>query len=68
MKGRVFEFTPSYNPKKRPSHEEPTQIALTMLPIGPGCSVGSLTYHNEKGCLFNTLRLQEAEFYFSPFL
>ncbi|MCK4783251.1 MAG: hypothetical protein KAV87_05835, partial [Desulfobacteraceae bacterium] len=50
------------------SHEETTQNALSMLLMGWGCSVGSLTYHSEKRCLYNTLRLQEADFYSSAIL
>jgi hypothetical protein len=35
--------------------------------MGHGCSVGSLKYHAEKGCLYNSLRLQEANFSFPLF-
>jgi hypothetical protein len=57
--------------KKGPSHEETTQNALTMLPVGRGCSVGSLEIFWRKRGLYNILRLQEAVFsplYFSSFL
>jgi len=54
--------------KKGASHEETTQNALSMLPMGWGCSVGSLTYPSEKRCLSTTLRLQEADFYSSAIL
>jgi hypothetical protein len=49
IKGRGFRFPPSFEPKKGPSDEETTQIALDMLPMGRGCSVGSLKYPDEKG-------------------
>ena len=55
--GQIF-FFPSFNPKKGPSYEETTQNPLRMLPMGRGCSVGSLKYHGEKGCLYNSLRLR----------
>jgi len=54
--------------KKGPSHEETAQNALSILPMGWGCSVGSLIYHSEKRCLCNTLRLQEADFHSSAIL
>ena len=54
--------------KKGTSHEETTQNALSRLPMGWGCPVGSLIYHSEKRCLYNTLRLQEADFYSSAIL
>ena len=67
-KAGVFNSLHLFNPKKGPSHEETTQNALSMLPMGWGCSVGSLTYHSEISRLYNTLRLQEAEFYCSAIL
>ncbi|MHA2475276.1 MAG: hypothetical protein ACXAES_18800 [Promethearchaeota archaeon] len=54
--------------KKGLSHEETAQNALSILPMGWGCSVGSLTYHGEKRCLYNTLRLREADFHSSAIL
>ena len=68
MKGGGFEIPPSFNPKKGPSHEQTTQVALTMLPIGLGCAVGGLTCRIEKRCLYNTLGLREADFCSSAIL
>jgi hypothetical protein len=43
---RDYGFFSSFQPKKRGFHEETTQNALGILPMGWGCSVGSLTDHN----------------------
>jgi hypothetical protein len=68
LKAGVLNSLHLFSPKKGTSHEETTQNALSMLPMGWGCSVGSLTYHSEKKRLYNTLRLQEADFYSSAIL
>lgn len=70
IRGRGCEISPSFEPKKEPSHEETTQTALTLHPVERGCSFGSVKYYGEKGCLRNNLMLQEAVFplYSSPFL
>ena len=60
-KARSSSFHPLAS-SKGPSHEETTQNALSMLMMGSGYSVGSLRYDGEKGCLYNSLRLQEAVF------
>jgi hypothetical protein len=68
LRGEVLNSLHLFSLKKGTSHEETTQNALSMLPMGWGCSVGSLTYHSEKRWLYNTLRLQEADFYSSAIL
>ena len=68
IKGRSSEFPSSFNTKKGTFHEANTQNALTMLLMGRFYSVGSLKCHSEKRRLYNTLRLQEADFYSSAIL
>jgi hypothetical protein len=62
IKAAVLNSLHLFSLKKGTSHEETTQNALSMLPMGWGCSVGSL---KEKRCLYNSLRLREA---ITPFI
>ena len=60
-------MSPSSNSMRGPSREEAAQNSWTKLPMGRGCSVGSLISYGEKGFLHNFLRLQEAIFSYPLF-